>query len=100
MEVEQLTLTPPSIEGKGQSRGDHGVFTLWEGSVRAVDRSRQLLVIEMPKRSNASTENAGLVPGTAITVRTADGHVYEGYIEVIAEAASGWICWCGLDFDG
>jgi len=107
MEIERLTLTPPSIEGEREgengdgSESDQAEVTLSEATVRAIDRSSQLLVLELPTEqvSNRARGRTSIVPGASITARTAAGRVHRGYVEVVADAASGRICWCGIDFD-
>jgi len=106
MEIERLTLTPPSIEGEREgengdgSESDQAEITLSEATVRAIDRSSQLLVLELPAEqvSNRARGRTSIVPGASIAVRTAAGRVHRGYVEVVADADSGRICWCGIGF--
>lgn len=91
MTIDDLSLTLPFA--------DDGTISLREGTVRSVDRSSQLLVVEVPTDSIERTTlagHAGSEAGARIVVQTAAGRTYEGYIEVVAESATGRLYWCSV----
>ena len=94
MLIERVTLLPPA------GTGDRAPITLPDVTLRSVDRSRQLAVLEVPVSALAKTPLAAHPSeeaGYEIVLTTSEKRIYSGYIEVIAEGTDSRFYWCGVD---
>jgi len=90
MDFECLSLTLP--------REDRKTILLREGTVRSVERSSQLLVMEVPTDAidgTALSDRAGIEADASVVIHTT-GRTYKGYVEVVAESPTGRFYWCGV----
>ena len=93
MLIERVTLVTPT------GTGDRAPITLTDVTLRSIDRSRQMAVLEVPTDAFEETSlaaHANAEAGSAIVFTIIEGQTYSGYIEVIAESTDSRFYWCGI----
>lgn len=93
MLIERVTLVTPT------GTGDREPITLTDVTLRLIDRSRQMAVLEVPGNVFEGTPlaaHANAEAGSAIVFTIIEGQTYSGYIEVIAESTDSRFYWCGI----
>ena len=85
MKLNKVRISPTDI--------DRSAFTVQEFTGLKIDRSSQVAVLRIPTDAAGGVEE-----GASVRLITRGGDVYEGFIEVVADASDSRVIWCGMCF--